>query len=138
MRLDQIEPFRTLDFRLESGTAGRVVMSVPLAGNRNDKGTMFGGSVYSAMVLAGWLLCIEQARAEAVEGDVVIKDSSIAFLRPVRGRLEVTAEPRAAPTRTRHGNLAFAVGVTASDETGERCAEFEGQYRLLAGATESP
>ena len=138
MRLEQIEPFRTLDFRLDSAAAERVVMSVPLAGNRNDKGTMFGGSVYSAMVLAGWLLCIEQARAQGGEGDIVIKDSSVAFLRPVRGRLTVSAEPRQDPARTRRGNLAFDVTVTARDEDGRRCAEFSGEYRLLAGGGDAP
>ena len=131
MRLQQIEPFRSLDFRLESADADRVVMTVPLAGNRNDKGTMFGGSVYSAMVLAGWLLCEEQGRAGGFEGDIVIKDSSIAFLRPVTGRLVATAAARGAPARTRNGNLALEISVVAEDESGERCAEFEGSYRLL-------
>lgn len=136
MRLDQIEPFQALDFRLDGAGAERVDLSVPLAGNRNDKGTMFGGSVYSAMVLAGWLLCIELARAEGEDGDIVVKDSSIAFLRPVRGRLTVTATPRAAPTRTARGNLAFEVDVTARDPEGADCARFDGRYRLLASAPE--
>ncbi len=134
MRLDQIEPFRTLDFSLDAAEPERVVMSVPLDGNRNDKGTMFGGSVYSAMVLAGWILCIEQGKAAGSEGDIVIKDSSIAYLRPVNGRLTVTATAAGAPAQTRRGNLAFRIRVVADDADGQRCAEFEGNYRLL-GAT---
>ena len=106
-------------------------MSVPLAGNLNDKGTMFGGSVYSAMVLAGWTLCIEQGQAAGATGDIVVKDSSIAFLRPVAGRLTVTATGRTPPARTPRGNLGFSIEVIARDEAGERCAEFEGNYRLL-------
>jgi thioesterase domain-containing protein len=132
MRLEQIEPYRTLGFRLESASADEVVMTAPLAGNRNDKGTMFGGSVYAAAVLAGWLLCVERAKADGVDGDVVIKDSSIAFLRPVRGPISVVAALRGSPTRTRHGNIAFELDVTARNESGAVCAEFAGQYRLLA------
>lgn len=135
MDLNEIEPFRTLDFALDAADAERVVMSVPLAGNRNDKGTMFGGSVYSAMVLAGWTLCIEQGRAAGREGDIVIKDSSVAFLRPVTGRLSVAATPAGAPAQTRNGNLAFRIRVVADDEDGRRCAEFEGNYRLLGAKT---
>ncbi len=131
MHLDEIEPFRTLDFSLDAADAEHVVMSVPLDGNRNDKGTMFGGSVYSAMVLAGWTLCIKQGKAAGREGDIVIKDSSIAFLRPVTGRLSVTATAAGTPAQTRGGNLAFRVRVVADDEDGQRCAEFEGNYRLL-------
>ena len=132
MRLEQIEPYRSLGFCLESASADEVVMTAPLAGNRNDKGTMFGGSVYAATVLAGWLLCVERAKADGVDGDVVIKDSSIAFLRPIRGRLTVVAELRRDPVRTRHGNLAFELNVVARNEAGDVCAAFEGQYRLLA------
>ena len=134
MRLNEIEPFRTLDFSLISADAERVVMSVPLAGNRNDKGTMFGGSVYSAMVLAGWSLCGEIGKAEGMDGDIVIKESSIAFLRPVAGRLTVTANTDAPPVHTRNGNLAFEIRVVAEDEDGGRCAEFSGSYRLLGAA----
>ena len=137
MRLDLIEPFCTLDFALDSADEERVVMSVPLVGNRNDKGTMFGGSVYSAMVLAGWSLSIELGKAAGRSGDIVIKDSSIAFLRPVTGRLTVTATPAGATAETRHGNLAFRVRVVAEDEDGQRCAEFEGNYRLLAATADA-
>jgi thioesterase domain-containing protein len=137
MRLDLIEPFCTLDFALDAADAERVVMSVPLAGNRNDKGTMFGGSVYSAMVLAGWTLSIELGKAAGRTGDIVIKDSSIAFLRPVTGRLTVTATAAGAPAQTRRGNLAFRISVVAEDEQGQRCAEFEGNYRLLAATADA-
>jgi len=129
--LEQIEPFRSLGFSLDAADAEQVVMSVPLAGNLNDKGTMFGGSVYSAMVLAGWTLCIEQGRAAGATGDIVVKDSNIAYLLPVAGRLTVTATGKTPPARTRRGNLAFSIQAVANDEAGNRCAEFEGSYRLL-------
>ena len=126
------------DYGAGRGLSRRIGRSTSrLAGNRNDKGTMFGGSVYSAMVLAGWLLSIEQGQAAGRSGDIVIKDSSIAFLRPVTGRLIATATPAGAPAETRHGNLAFRIRVVADDEQGERCAEFEGNYRLLAATAEA-
>ena len=51
-KLSQIEPYRSLAFSETAASPAEVVMTVPLAGNRNDKGSMFGGSIYSAMVLA--------------------------------------------------------------------------------------
>ena len=41
-----------------------------------------------------------------------------------------------APAHTRRGNLAFRIRVVAEDEQGQRCAEFEGNYRLLAASIE--
>ena len=132
MELEKIEPFHTLGFRKEQVSAERVTISVPLTGNRNDKGTMFGGSVYSAMVLAGWKLCVEQARSLQLSGDVVVRDSSISFLRPMKTDLVATAVARSTPEKTARGNYAFDISVSASDDDGKTCAEFSGSYRLVS------
>lgn len=131
MQLDKIEPFHSLRFDELESTSERVRIAVPLDGNRNDKGTMFGGSIYSAMVLAGWKLCGEQAAALGLGGDIVIRDSQVSFLRPVHSDLTAIAVTRGAPSRTRHGNYAFDVVVSATDADGSRCATFDGGYRLL-------
>ena len=133
MLLEKIEPYHSLAFRETDSTARKVVIEVPLVGNRNDKGTMFGGSVYSAMVLAGWKLCVEQAAALGLEGEIVIRDSRIAFLQPVCSDLKAVAVVQGKPSETRRGNYAFDITVNAMDADGSRCAEFEGSYRLLAG-----
>jgi thioesterase domain-containing protein len=131
MDFEKIEPWHRLGFTMEEASARRVAIAVPLDGNRNDKGTMFGGSVYCAMVLAGWRLCGEQAAEAGLAGDIVVRDSSVTFLRPVTGGLTAVAVPRSPPKKTPRGNYAFDISVTASDGSGKKCAEFTGGYRLL-------
>jgi len=138
MELEKIEPFHTLGFSKGQVGDERVEISVPLAGNRNDKGTMFGGSVYSAMVLAGWKLCVEQAKTIGLAGDIVVRDSSISFLRPMKSELRATALARSEPRKTARGNYAFDVKVSASDTAGKTCAEFRGGYRLILKNTNKP
>ena len=64
-------------------------------------------------------------------GDIVVRDSSVTFLRPVTGGLTAVAVPRSPPKKTPRGNYAFDISVTASDGSGKKCAEFTGGYRLL-------
>ena len=40
-----------------------VKVRVPMDGNGNDKGTLFAGASYSALVVAGWCLVMARARA---------------------------------------------------------------------------
>lgn len=131
MEFEKIEPWHSLGFTKEEASARRVAITVPLDGNRNDKGTMFGGSVYSAMVLAGWRLCGEQASEAGLTGDIVVRDSSVTFLRPVTGDLTALALPLSQPHKTARGNYSFDISVTASDDRGNKCAEFTGGYRLI-------
>ncbi|MGD8976455.1 MAG: YiiD C-terminal domain-containing protein [Gammaproteobacteria bacterium] len=131
-KLEQIEPYRSLAFSETSATPAEVVMAVPLAGNRNDKGSMFGGSIYSAMVLSAWRLCEECATAEGRDGDIFVKDSSISFLRPVWSDVRVNATLIQPPAETRRGNIAFEATVDAVDEQGRRCASMQGSFRLVA------
>ncbi len=130
-RLARIEPYRSLAFSETSASPAEVVMAVPLAGNRNDKGSMFGGSIYSAMVLAAWRLCEECAAAEGRDGDIFVKDSSISFLRPVWSDVRVIATLIKAPAETRRGNVAFEATVDAIDDQGRRCASMQGSFRLV-------
>ena len=138
MELEEIEPFHTLGFRKEKVGDECVEISVPLPGNRNDKGTMFGGSVYSAMVLAGWKLCVEQARSLDLTGDIVIRSSSISFLRPMKSELRAKAIARSEPRKTARCNYAFDVLVSATNTDGKTCAEFKGSYRLILKTEKLP
>ena len=109
----------------------RVSISVPLAGNRNDKGTLFGGSMYSAMVLAGWRLSNLSAGELGRSGDVYVKNSSIEFLRPIRSDMQAIATLNSPPAETRSGNLAFEVVISALDDDGVTCGRAKASYRLL-------
>ena len=131
MSIDAIEPYRSLGMRETCAGPDRVAISVPLDGNRNDKGTLFGGSMYSAMVLAGWRLANLKAHQLGKSGDVYVKRSTIDFLRPIRSEMQAVATLKSPPADTPSGNLAFEVAITASDETGATCGRADASYRLL-------
>jgi thioesterase domain-containing protein len=131
MSLEAIEPFVTL--RMSESDVGpeRVVIDMPLAGNRNDKGTLFGGSMYSAMLLAGWRLSVVSGQEMGKAGDVYVKDSDVRFLRPIRSNMRAVARPIREPYETSRGNLAFDVEVDAIDEAGDLCGRARVTYRML-------
>ncbi len=65
-----------------------LALRAPLALNVNDKGTAFGGSLYSLAVLAGWGLLSIKLKEENLAGDVVIHESSINYRLPATGDIE--------------------------------------------------
>ena len=130
-KLEQIEPYNSLAFSESAASPDEVTMTLPLAGNRNDKGTVFGGSIYSAMVLAAWRLCEERAAAQGWGGDVFVKDSSISYLRPARSDMRVRATLDAPPAATQRGNIAFDASIEAVDADGKVCANMQASFRLL-------
>jgi thioesterase domain-containing protein len=60
-------------------------LSAPLARNINDKGTVFSGSLSAALTLAGWGLIWLLLREQLLAGAIVIQDSTVKYLQPVRG-----------------------------------------------------
>ena len=66
---------------------GCIRLSAPLAPNRNDKGTAFGGSLASLLTLAGWGLLHVKLEHLGLESDVVIQKSEFLYNHPVRGEV---------------------------------------------------
>ena len=65
-------------------TADRVTVTIPMAGNGNDKGTMFAGASYSALVVAGWCLVMNQAFASGFRKPwAAIVDAHCHYAKPV-------------------------------------------------------
>jgi thioesterase domain-containing protein len=62
-----------------------VTLELPLAANVNDKGTAFGGSLASAMILAGWSLPRLLMRRAGIACELVIGRCEIRFTKPVSG-----------------------------------------------------
>ena len=63
---------------------GRVTVQIPMAGNGNDKGTMFAGASYSALVVAGWCLVMNQAFASGFKKPwAAIVDAHCHYAKPV-------------------------------------------------------
>ena len=131
MSLDAIEPFVSLGMTETGATPERVVLEIPLAGNRNDKGTLFGGSMFSAMLLAGWRLCLLNAERMGESGDTYVKDSAVRFLRPIRSDMRAVARLVRQPYETGRGNLAFDVEIDAVDGAGKVCGRAEAGFRML-------
>lgn len=130
-RLNRVEPVGRLGLSLKTDSQDGVVIDVPLAGNKNDKDTMFAGSQFSGMVLAGWKLASNWAVEQGIEVPVVIKSTHMDFLRPVETTLHCSAQLSDAPSQGRSGNWKLEIRVEACDETGAICAVLQGDYRVL-------
>jgi thioesterase domain-containing protein len=115
-----------------------LILTAPLAPNRNHLGTGFGGSLHALATLAGygllwWLLRRPQAH-------IVIRDSTMHYKRPVRGDLRAVcqAPDEAALAHFRrdfaHKGRGRITLKTILENDGERAAEFQGVFV----AVESP
>lgn len=88
---------RHIGIVVESADEDGVVLSAPLAPNANDKGTAFGGSLFSLAVLTGWAWVARYLDAAELVADAVIQESTMQYLAPVRGTLRARLCPPAAP-----------------------------------------
>jgi thioesterase domain-containing protein len=70
-----------------------VTLCAPLLANANDKGTAFGGSLFSVAVLTGWAWVSRYLDASGVVAEAVIQESTIRYLVPVHGALRATLRP---------------------------------------------
>jgi thioesterase domain-containing protein len=72
-----------MDVRVVEWTREHLILQAPLAPNHNHLGTAFGGSLNAVATLTGYAavwLALDDSSAH-----VVIRESTIAFRRPVRG-----------------------------------------------------
>jgi|SRR5580658_739213 thioesterase domain-containing protein len=74
---------RHIGIVVDSADDAGIVLRAPLAPNSNDKGTAFGGSLYSVAVLTGWSWVARYLAAHEVKADAVIQESTIRYLVPV-------------------------------------------------------
>lgn len=129
--LDGIQPVESLGIELKENHLDRVVLTVPMEGNLNDKKTMFAGSQYSGMVLAGWRLASNWAADMGENFPVVIKSSNIDFLKPVADDLECVASLERKPKQGNLGNWKLKIRVEAKNPKGDVLAVLTGNYRVL-------
>jgi thioesterase domain-containing protein len=80
----QIPLTRAIGIRAVAYDRTGLSLSAPLARNINDKGTVFSGSLNAALTLAGWGLIWLLLREQLLSGAIVIQDSAIRYLQPVR------------------------------------------------------
>ncbi|WP_020407912.1 YiiD C-terminal domain-containing protein [Hahella ganghwensis] len=67
-----------------------LTLRAPLPPNRNDKGTAFGGSLYSTAVLAGWGLIYLMTKERNLQADIMIHESHSRFIAPVTSDITAT------------------------------------------------
>jgi thioesterase domain-containing protein len=119
---------------VESADDTRLVLYAPLAGNANDKGTAFGGSLFSVSVLAGWAWLTRHLARESYAADVVIQESRMQYLIPVRGDFraqlclpaaEEVARFHRMLRRAARGRIGLRVEIRDGDDVATR---FDGLY----------
>jgi len=73
-------------------SAEAVTLSLPSTGNGNDKGTLFAGAIYSALVISGWTLAMQAAEHAGFKHPwVAVVDSRCRYAKALRSDVEVVA-----------------------------------------------
>jgi thioesterase domain-containing protein len=129
---EQIPITRAMGVRVVANDENGFVIEAPVALNSNHLRTAFGGSINAVATLAAYgFLWLELNEAAA---HVVVAESSIRFLRPVRETIraiclhpaaEELAAFRSQFTEKRKARIALRVNVI---EGGQTAAEFEGIF----------
>ena len=95
----QIPLLSAMGVQVVEASAQRVRVRLPMAGNGNDKGTLFAGAAYSALVIAGWILVMHRARLAGFSAPwAAIVDASCHYAKAIREDCEAVAEFAEAPT----------------------------------------
>jgi thioesterase domain-containing protein len=117
-----------------------LALEAPLEPNVNDKGTAFGGSLFSLLVLSGWGLLHLKLREAGINADVVIHKSSATYILPVTDTIRARCALPGTPDHERfirdvRSRRRGTIQLTASILVGTRTAvEFAGTY--VAKATQ--
>lgn len=128
----QIPITRAMGVRIVRHDENEFIVEAPVALNSNHLGTAFGGSINAVATLAAYGLLWLELRDHAVH--VVVAESSIRFLRPVRETIRAiclrpdSAAWAAFQTRfAKNGKAHITLCVNVVEE-GRRAAEFEGTF----------
>ena len=129
---EQIPITRAMGLRVVSHDQAGFTVEAPVALNSNHLKTAFGGSINAVATLAAYgFLWMELNDAAA---HVVVAESSIKFLRPVRETIQATC-PRPHPSTLAAFRAGFAENGKAQiplrvevTEGGETAAVFEGRF----------
>ena len=74
-----------LGVKIEQFTGNDFCILAPLEPNINDKGTAFGGSLYSIAVLCGWGFLQLKCNQAKLKVETVIHKAQVKYLLPVEG-----------------------------------------------------
>ena len=129
--------FRAMQARVEHSDANRLALTAPLEPNLNDKGTAFGGAMAAIAALTGWAITTITLRDHGETAEIVIIDSTLKFLRPVRETIVAECvPPDAAAVETfidryrQRGKARWTVDVVVRAD-GEPAMTFKGHYGIF-------
>lgn len=112
-----------------------LTMILPLQPNINHKGTLFGGSLYSAGALSCYGLFLAGLRAESLStNNIVISDGNMRYLAPVDQDAKVTARWKSHTEQVEFFRILALkkkarIQMTAQISIEAKiCAEFAGQF----------
>lgn len=116
---------------------------MPLAPNRNHKGTVFAGSLSALATLTGWSVVWLKLRESGVDAHVVIQDAQIRYLSPTRSDVKADSDfpdettwQRALAGLQRRRKARLTLAATLRDTDGEVVATFSGRYVMHTEANE--
>lgn len=131
--------FRAMRARVEHTDANRLALTAPLEPNLNDKGTAFGGAMAAIAALTGWAITTITLRDHGETAEIVIIDSTLKFLRPVRETIIAECvPPDAVMVETfieryrQRGKARWTVDVVVRAD-GEPAMTFKGHYGVFRG-----
>ncbi|MEP2774774.1 MAG: YiiD C-terminal domain-containing protein [Luteolibacter sp.] len=131
----QIPLTRAMDLRVESCGPETLILTAPLEPNHNHLGTAFGGSLATMATLAGY--CALWTALGDRNIHIVVRRSSIEYLRPVTGEIRATCclpsenkLQRLRKTLSTRGKARLTLDVTIS-ENGSECVRFSGEFVAL-------
>ncbi len=82
-----------MDLTIDELFENKMIVSAPMAANRNYHGSFFAGSIYSLSAITGWGLLTNYAHAHFIGSDVVVRKVSVENFHPVIDRrITLTAE----------------------------------------------
>ena len=128
----QIPITRAMGVRVVTNDENEFVVEAPVTLNANHLGTGFGGSINAVATLAGYGLVWVDLRDKGAH--VVVAESSIRFLRPVRATIRaICRRPKrdewaafqARLAETGKARITLRVSVVEADQT---AAEFEATF----------
>jgi thioesterase domain-containing protein len=128
---------RAMGLRVSAYDGQTLRLAAPLAPNVNDKGTAFGGSLYTLAVLCGWsLLRLKLNEAGMQQKNIVIHEANTRYLLPVSGELhaactltgDVLNEFMQPLQKKGRARITLTVAIHQQDRT---AVEFTGQYVAL-------
>ncbi|MDG4552450.1 MAG: YiiD C-terminal domain-containing protein [Candidatus Contendobacter sp.] len=129
--------FRAMQARVEHADPNRLALTAPLEPNANDKGTAFGGSMAAIAALTGWAITTLTLREHGETAEIVITDSTLQFLRPVRETIVAECVPPDAAAVEKfiqryrqRGKTRWTVEVVVRAD-GELAMTFSGQYGIF-------